>query len=210
MWQLWKSWNQMIFNNHCYPIQEIIGLALAHFEDFSSSIPTSDANSLVAPSLDIAWAVPPIRRVKLNFDVATNPSQGSGAVATLARDHLGRHLGWFCKQFSCISNPLILEALACREACVIAKSKGLSDIIIEGNSQTLISTLHGKPAPLDIQSIINDILILSSNFNYVQFSFVRRCSNRAAHSLASKALKDSSFLYNPWGQVLFVTSSMPP
>ncbi|KAJ9186909.1 hypothetical protein P3X46_002427 [Hevea brasiliensis] len=142
--------------------------------------------------------------IKINFDAATNKHQQYGSIAAFARDHHSLLCGWLCRRIVGISDPLVLESLAYREALLLAKAKGFSNVVIEGDSQVPIQAIEGSTIAVEIQGILHDIHHLSRMFLHIDFSLVRRECNQAAHSLASKALRDPSFLCNPLAQRFFL------
>lgn len=102
-----------------------------------------------------------------------------------------------------------MEWLACQDAILLAKNKGFRNVILEGDSLTIINALNGKEALTSVANIIQDIKDISLSCTRILFSFVRRPCNKAALVLAAKTVRDPSFSCNPWQQFDFVFSSLP-
>ncbi|CAB4297628.1 unnamed protein product [Prunus armeniaca] len=62
-------------------------------------------------------------------------------------------------------------------------------VIIESDSEIMIeSILNGATPNTMFDGILHDISILTKEFAALSFSFVPRCSNKAAHSVAGVAV----------------------
>lgn len=82
----------------------------------------------------LSWSPPPIDTFKANLDAICYNKESRGAFAALARNSDNQPLGWFIRRLPSISNPLVAEAWACREAILLAKYKGFVRVIIEGDA----------------------------------------------------------------------------
>ncbi|KAK8491137.1 hypothetical protein V6N12_047576 [Hibiscus sabdariffa] len=84
-----------------------------------------------------------------------------------------------------VADAFMVEALACRQAVVFARELGLSRMIIEGDSLTVIKKLNSDVVDRSlICPIVHDIKILSKDFSIISLCFVRRGANKAAHALS--------------------------
>lgn len=73
-----------------------------------------------SPSQPSIWK-PPLKNVtKFNFDEVMDSCKNRGSIAWIARDDEGRPFTWNCRRIPYITNPKILEAMACREAISFA------------------------------------------------------------------------------------------
>jgi hypothetical protein len=66
------------------------------------------------------WIAPPTGYAKINVDAAVQKQRFSGAVAAVCRGQDGVFLGASALSIQGISDPGILEAVACREALALA------------------------------------------------------------------------------------------
>ncbi|KAJ9180336.1 hypothetical protein P3X46_008594 [Hevea brasiliensis] len=210
MWHIWKRRNCWVFRKQHIEFQEVVNTTINHHDDYYTTQVINQNPQTSSSTVQSALIPPPMGVIKINFSAATNKHQQYGSIATFASDHHSLPCGWACRRIVGISNPLILESLACREALILAKAKGFSNVIIEGDSQVLIRAIQGSTTVVEIQGILHDIRHLSKMFPHVDFSFVRRECNQAAHSLVSKALRDPSFSCNPLAQLIFVSYALPP
>ena len=91
-----------------------------------------------------------------------------------------------------LSNSIaVLEALACCRALLFAKEIGLRQVVFEGDSVVVIQAVIDSNSELtEYGHIVEDIRILAADFDFIQFSHVKRNCNVVADALAKKA-KDS-------------------
>ncbi|KAL0013498.1 hypothetical protein SO802_000567 [Lithocarpus litseifolius] len=90
-----------------------------------------------------------------------------------------------------------VEALAARRALLLALETGFDRVILEGDSQVLITALQNNSYTLShFGHLIKDIQYLASCFSEIHFSHVRRHCNTVAHALAKRA--NSIFQYQVW------------
>uniref|UniRef100_A0A2C9VIR8 RNase H type-1 domain-containing protein n=1 Tax=Manihot esculenta TaxID=3983 RepID=A0A2C9VIR8_MANES len=88
--------------------------------------------------------------IKINFDIGVQKRSNLGAIVAIARDHLGRLMGWSCRRVPTISDPLTLESLACWDAMILARNHGFKNIIIEGDSLSMTQATKGNLPPSNI------------------------------------------------------------
>ncbi|KAL0457144.1 UNVERIFIED_CONTAM: hypothetical protein Slati_1053600 [Sesamum latifolium] len=91
------------------------------------------------------------------------------------------------------SSPAELaEALAAREAILLAHRQGWSSVVLEGDCASLIHKLASKSHDLSaVGLIIFDILAFARSFICCNFIFVRRECNSVAHLLAKSGFGSS-------------------
>ena len=78
--------------------------------------------------------------------------------------------------------------MACRRAIELALEKGLQQVVLEGDSATVLNRiLGGLPCLAPYGNIIEDSIILASQFSHYSFSHVRRKGNAVADKLAKLA-----------------------
>ncbi|PIN24323.1 hypothetical protein CDL12_02949 [Handroanthus impetiginosus] len=79
----------------------------------------------------------------------TNGSNKAIGIELISRNSAGTCLAWKAKVIENPSEPDIAGAWAAKEASILAKSRGWMDIIIEGNSALVISSLQQDSRVLD-------------------------------------------------------------
>jgi ribonuclease HI len=58
--------------------------------------------------------------IKINVDGAIAKDQNSGAISVVCRDDRGRFMGCLSLKIEGITNPVVLEAMACSESLSLA------------------------------------------------------------------------------------------
>lgn len=99
--------------------------------------------------------------------------------------------------------------MACQDALLLAKSRGYSNIKVEGDSYGIIDACKGKSTLLIISGMVEDSLLLSQAFHYIYFIDVRRYINEAAYTIVRKFFWYVIFHYNHITQMNFVLNFMP-
>ncbi|KAF3523233.1 hypothetical protein F2Q69_00050161 [Brassica cretica] len=87
-----------------------------------------------------------------------------------------------------IASPLMVEALAVREALLQTKALHLSNKCLKSDDHVLIKALSSKQIPMEFYRINLDIENLSSSFIFISFTYVPRSLNSTAYALAKSAL----------------------
>ena len=81
-----------------------------------------------------------------------------------------------------------LEALACQRTVQFALEIGLNQVVIRGDSVTVIEALkNGTGQFASYGNILDDIQFQSTGFQYVEFLYTSRACNSVADALAKKA-----------------------
>ncbi|KAJ9135374.1 hypothetical protein P3X46_032565 [Hevea brasiliensis] len=176
-WFIWKARNGLVFEQQSWTFQEINAKAeLALNEFLVSNLDDSPFpnNPIVRPP---HWLPPPLSAIKINFDASVDINRNMGSLAAIVCNVSGKILGWFCKRPKGITDPTMLEAMACREAILLAKNKGLPNVVIEGDAKAIISYANVSAVPLVLQGIFHDTALLSSSFSPVSFTFASRKCN---------------------------------
>ncbi|KAF7819670.1 uncharacterized protein G2W53_025125 [Senna tora] len=140
-------------------------------------------NNACATNLE-KWQPPSWRFLKLNVDASMREGMPS-RVGCIIRNHTGRCLVAMTKRFEVATTVDTLEALAVYEGLMLAKSMSILNIEVEGDSAKVFKLLNKKGTDQSyLGIIIEDILELSSFFNFVSFKWIRRETNKLAHILA--------------------------
>ncbi|XP_039003792.1 uncharacterized protein LOC120130668 [Hibiscus syriacus] len=164
-------------------IEEIITLINSQCFDFST------ANTWLQGPLHsdvIHWSPPPENTVKFNFDARNSQAHQSAWLGVIIRNNEGKIMG-ACRRFSPrITLPFAAEAQAAVHAMVFVLDLGFKEVIIEGDSRSVVSRLSSTdPDFSEIGAFIWDARRRSEAFSTRAFRFTPRNSNRAAHQLAA-------------------------
>ena len=112
-------------------------------------------------------------------------------IGVIICDNRGKAIGALSMPIPLSNSVAVLEALACRRALLFAKEIGLRQVVFEGDSTMVIQAVtHGNAELAEYGHIVEDIMILAADFDFIQFSHVKRNCNVVADALAKKA-KDS-------------------
>lgn len=82
----------------------------------------------------------------MSFDEAWSKDQSLGGVRIVVRDDAGIFVATTCRNFHDVISPLHAEALTARELTMWAATKGLTNLLIEGDSLQIIGALS-DPSP---------------------------------------------------------------
>ncbi|KAF7802400.1 uncharacterized protein G2W53_041511 [Senna tora] len=130
------------------------------------------------------WQPPSWRFLKLNVDASVRDG-GQTRVGCIIRDYMGRCLAAMTKEITGCYSVEMAEALAVYEGMVVAKRMSILNVLVEGDSASVIKLLNGEGMDCTYVSfIIKDILQLCSSFRSYSFNWVRREANKVAHILA--------------------------
>ncbi|KAK8989033.1 hypothetical protein V6N11_030401 [Hibiscus sabdariffa] len=122
--------------------------------------------------------------IKFNFDSAFNQQSSFAISGAIGRNSEGLILAACAIPHSNVPDAFVAEALACQQAVQFAKDVGFSNVIIEGDSRTVIKKINdGTHDHSIIAPIMADIKELAKYFGAISFCFVRREANKAAHTL---------------------------
>jgi ribonuclease HI len=130
------------------------------------------------------WVAPQMGHVKINVDAAVRKHENYGAVAAVCRDGDGAFLGASAQVIRGVSDPAILEAIACREALALACDLSLTHVHVASDCLEVISGLEGENLGR-FSSVLKEIkATVAAVFTSVRFTHEKRSSNVEAHGLA--------------------------
>ncbi|KAK1647535.1 hypothetical protein QYE76_065340 [Lolium multiflorum] len=89
------------------------------------------------------WIAPPEGFAKFNVDAAVAKNTGGGAQGVVCRSAGGVFLGASSLVVAGISDPAILEALACREALALAEDLNIQKMVVASDCLQVINNIHG-------------------------------------------------------------------
>ena len=132
---------------------------------------------------------------KVNVDGATFAQSQTVGVGVLICDFASRVEAALSKRLFVPLGPLETEAKAMEEGIMFGWDVGVRDVVVESDSQIVISTLLGSSEPpIGIATIFEGIHQNLQDFRQVQFSSVKRCGNRLAHILAQYVKNNVSYV----------------
>jgi hypothetical protein len=137
----------------------------------------------IAPAI-CTWHVPEEGFIKLNSDGAIRKEDGVASSGGVARD-LHSFMGAWCKIYRGITEPLVIETLALRDAIIFAKENQFGKIILENDCSEAVclwKERHSQRAV--IAPILKEIDELSTCFTGFSINFVHKSANSVAHECA--------------------------
>ncbi|KAL5780317.1 hypothetical protein ACOSQ2_011054 [Xanthoceras sorbifolium] len=138
---------------------------------------------------------------KINVDAATNSVDNSFGVRVMVRDWKGSIVCASALFFPFFFSAEVAEARTILKGVLLAGSRGLSPIAIElslitieSDALSVVALCNGSSiSRADIDLVVQDILVFSSVFAVINFSFVCRQCNLIAHSLAIRVVSSKAF-----------------
>ncbi|XP_057719433.1 uncharacterized protein LOC130933842 [Arachis stenosperma] len=202
-WEVWKARNQAVHQrSKPSPLLVINNTKQMEIEfvDFAGE-PAINSIHGRRTVRRITWRPPLPGWIKCNVDAAFLEVFSRGATAAVFRDHAGNLLTASNSKIAA-SSPLAVEALAIREALIIAKNFQLERIIFESDSLILIQAVKSKASIAEIQIILDDILDFARNISNCGFTWVPREGKALAHVVAKLTANGS--LRQNWPSTLLV------
>jgi hypothetical protein len=189
LWAIWtarrKAIHEEIFQS---PLSTHTFINSYLLELRSLEKPVSNAASrLPNPPEKNHWIPPPHEVAKINVDGAVAKMANRGAASAICRDHMGVYLGSSVMIFDGITDPAVLETLACREALALAEDLMLSSLYVASDCKQVVKDIHGGSHGR-YGAIISEINHRSTIFQECSFVFESRASNFEAHNLAKHSL----------------------
>jgi ribonuclease HI len=136
------------------------------------------------------WIPPPRGMIKINVDAAVGKNSGRGTVAAIARTENGGFMGASTLVLPGKSSAEILEALACREACALAKDIHVRRIMVATDCMNVVTSL-AEGTLGSYAHIVREIRESKGDFDALEFRHEARSSNKEAHCLARSAVYDA-------------------
>jgi len=134
-----------------------------------------------------AWIAPPAGVVKINVDAAISKNDLTASAAAIARDDNGHFLGASALVIRGISDPEVMESIACKEGMSLALDLQVVNFRLASDNQNVVKNIcqgsHGVYG-----QIVQEIKERRSSFASVEIVHERRESNIDAHNIARSAL----------------------
>jgi ribonuclease HI len=106
----------------------------------------------------------------VNVDVAVSKVGDKGVGAAFCRDHSGLYMGASPVVYTGITDPAVLEALACREALALALDLGISHLLVASDCKTVVNDISdGSMGRYEIKAhdLARFVLSLDSSGRYL-------------------------------------------
>ena len=134
------------------------------------------------------WCPSNLHCLKINFNAAVFRRSSLASIGVVVRNNAGEVEGALSSSIPMAQSVADLEELACLKVVQFALELGISRVVFEGDSAVVINALlHGVGAFTSFDNILDDICMLSTVFQFVEFVFVNQRCNSVADALAKKA-----------------------
>ena len=126
----------------------------------------------------------------VNVDAAIFSQSARAGFGVVICDHRGRVLAGNRGYFERIQIPEVAEAMALRQALILANNLNIPNIMVASDCLSLINKVKGLVDRSPIGAIVHDIRKCATKFGSCTFIHVNRTCNEAAHVLAKSAEHD--------------------
>jgi ribonuclease HI len=148
-----------------------------------SAPPKTKQRAVEAPR----WIAPPAGVVKVNVDAALSKNGTLAAVAAVARDGDGEFIGASTVTSTGISDPEIMEAMACREGLALASDLNLQHVRLASDCASAVHAIRIGVVMGRYGQLVHEIKETQS----VVCVHESRRSNTDAHNLARGSIHSS-------------------
>nr|XP_023914149.1 uncharacterized protein LOC112025707 [Quercus suber] len=189
-WSIWNNRNSFKFEGKFKPGKRIVSEVARYVEEFQQGFNSNSTIPKQPPRLGSQWRALDAGWYKVNVDVVVFKEAGSCGVGVVVRNEDGCLMGAMSKKIPFPLGPLEAEARAAEEGIALARDLGLNDVIIEGDTKTVMSTLANSDllhTPSSILKVMEGAKFRLQAFKSWQTRHVHRSCNVAAHMLAKHA-----------------------
>ncbi|KAH9665893.1 putative reverse transcriptase/RNA-dependent DNA polymerase [Citrus sinensis] len=187
-WRIWVQRNDKVWNSRCGRVYQTLnsaGYLLHQWQYWRKQILFDDAFGSSLRHGAVCWERPHDGWFKCNVDAAVFSSQSKISFGCVVRNFEGKFLAAKCDCFAGSFGAREAEALGVREALSWLKCLHLPRVIIEVDCLQVFKALtENLSSPNGFGLIIEECRFLAQELGEVQFSFVRRSTNVAAHRVA--------------------------
>ena len=187
-WGLWKNRNAFKHEGRCRPVRCIVREAGRYVEEFRQSTTTNSKPPKQPRQARPQWRPLDTDWHKTNVDGATFTEINYCGIGVIIKNERGQVMGAMSKNLPLPLGVMEAEAKAAKEGITLARDLGLGKVIVEGDALTVMSALSSlDQPPRSIQKVVEGSLRFLQSFKGWKTLYVSRCSNEAAHQLASHA-----------------------
>ncbi|KAK6140636.1 hypothetical protein DH2020_025620 [Rehmannia glutinosa] len=193
---IWYARNQKLFDNKNQAPYSLVAQASHTLLTFQTATLHPKRPSPALQEIDLLKQAPPSTHIF--FDGAISLARNCAGAGIFIMHSDGSFFKGVSKCFPGISDAALAEALALREAALLAQSLQLTDFSFLGDAAIIISAeRNGSSTSSDIDMILQDIWTLINSNACLGFFWIPRTKNFVAHEFAFYA-KNSSCLLNSW------------
>ena len=186
VWALWNRRNNLWLRKAYGTLGQIFSQAEDRLREFSlhNTTTTSTMQRILA-----CWTPPDDEYYKINFDGALFQVNNCAGIGVVIRNGDGQVMASFSQQSPLPLTVIEVEALSTRKALILTQETSFTQVVLEGDSQTLITALKtGSHTLAHFGHIVQDIRYLAFSLSDVSYSHVRSQCNTIAYLLARRAI----------------------
>ena len=173
LWAVWSARRKAIHEDIFQSPLTILGFISKYLAELAIAHPIRQKRvTPQASPVDASWIAPRFGFAKVNVDAAVSKHENRGVVAAICRDQDRIFLGASALAVPGISNPAILEAIACREGLSLAADR----VQVASDCLEVINSIRYENK-CNYYSILCDIAHRRAEFTDVRFSHEKRAFN---------------------------------
>ena len=187
LWAIWYARRKIIFQDEYQSPLSTQLFVESYLRDLSIAGPCRGVGSTPARPAHPRCISPKPGYMKLNADAAMAKTGPGGALAAVCRTETGTFLGASTLTVEGITDPAVLEAIACWEALALAQDLQIQRITAASDWLSVInamSTLYSG----SFSVVLDEVKADASRLAEVSFRHKNRASNSEAHRLARFAV----------------------
>ncbi|RID79780.1 hypothetical protein BRARA_A02490 [Brassica rapa] len=193
--RIWEDRNFLLFRKQILQPNVTVDNACADVREWISHLCSSSptvSNTSAGSSLHAlsSWKRPDQGFLKCNYDAAYDLNSNQVRGAWIIRNCYGHPYMWGSANLGFANSSLVAETMALLVAMQNAWIGGYSDMIFEGDSEILVTTINDH---LTNYNLLEEINSLKNKLSTTTFTFVKRNGNQAAHEIVRHGPANSIF-----------------
>ena len=185
VWALWTWRNNLRLGKNVENLDHLLQRARERVSEFSQH---NTARGALGGSPITSWQPPSPGQYKVNVDGALFAVENTAGLGVVIKDEHGQVIVSLFERIPLPSTVIEVEALAARRGMELAVETGFRNIVLESDSQILITALREDFYSLaSFGHLVKDIQFTATYLSSINYTHVRRQCNGLAHSLARRA-----------------------
>ncbi|KAG7563840.1 Ribonuclease H domain [Arabidopsis suecica] len=197
LWRIWKSRNQLLYQNlestwqhdTIKAIEEATEWVSCWQEDLSRN---ATPDTFQRNSRRSHWKKPRQDFIKCNYDCKFSQNGNETRAAWIVRDSDGFFIRAGLSRGGRVLSVLEAEFQSLVMAMQHTWSQGNRRVIFEGDNQTVLKLVKGEAYNFRVHNWIREVRFWQEKFSTVEFHWTSRENNRAADRLAKTSIRNHS------------------
>ncbi|XP_074326830.1 uncharacterized protein LOC141664772 [Apium graveolens] len=189
LWAIWFFRNKKVWDNKIVTPDFAVNWSLKQLQEWkiavSKVIDSSKRPTTVIRREGTKWTRPEQGKLKVNVDASIEQGSSCYSIGMILGDHTGGFLEGKTMKFSRMATVMEAEASAIEEALEWIVSKGVTEVLVESDSQLAVQAINGNASfQLEVGHNIDSCKSILAVRKDICVRHVRRLANRAAHCMA--------------------------